>query len=103
MGSRMSIVVAVLVAAAAATATSPVALATAFWVGGGAIASGARSGAPTYSLAGLLIVVTASLVVMAWATVPGIVRGRRRPAVVALVALVVMGALALTRAWQVTR
>ena len=102
MGSRMSIVVAVLVAAAAATATSPVALATAFWVGGGAIASGARSGAPTYSLAGLLIVVTASLVVMAWATVPGIVRGRRRPAVVALVALVVMGALALTRAWQVT-
>lgn len=101
MGSRASAVVAVLVAAAAAAATSPVALATAFWVGGGAIASGARVGAPAYSFAGVLIVASASLVVIAWATIPGIVRGRRRPAVVALVALVAMGMLALTRAWQV--
>ncbi|MBM3686006.1 MAG: hypothetical protein FJW85_03270 [Actinobacteria bacterium] len=102
MGSRSSVVVAVLVAAAAATATSPVALATAFWVGGGAIAAGLRAGAPTYSVAGLLIVVAAALVVTSWATIPGIVRGRRRPAVVALVAVIAMGALALTRAWQVT-
>jgi len=101
MGSRSSVVVAVLVAAAAAIATSPVALATAFWVGGGAIAAGVRAGAPTYAFAGLLIVVSAALVVTAWATIPGIVRGRRRPAVVALVAVGAMGALALTRAWQV--
>ena len=99
--SVASIVVAVLVAVAAATATSPVALATAFWVGGGAFASGLRTGAPTYAVAGLLIIVAASLVVMAWATVPGIVRGRRRPAIVAVVALAALGLLSLTRAWQV--
>ncbi len=77
------------------------ALATAFWVGGGAVASGLRAGAPTYAVAGLLIIVVASLVVVAWATIPGIVRGRRRPAVVALVALMGLGILALTRAWHV--
>ena len=99
--SVASIVVAVLVAVAAATATSPVALATAFWVGGGAIASGLRAGAPTYAVAGVLIVVVASLVVVAWAAVPGVVRGRSRPAVVALAALSALGILSLTRAWQV--
>ena len=93
--------VAVLVAAAAATATSPVALATAFWVGGGAIASGLRAGAPTYAVAGFLIIVVASLVVVAWAAVPGIVRGRRRPAIVATVAIACLGILSLSRAWQV--
>lgn len=99
--SATSIVLAVLVAVAAATATSPVALVTAFWVGGGAIASGLRAGAPTYAVAGVLIIVVASLVVTVWTTVPGIVRGRRRPAIVAIVALAALGLLALTRAWQV--
>ena len=102
MGVRSSIAVAVLVAVAAATATSPVALATAFWVGGGAIASGIRAGAPTYAVAGLLIIVAAALVVATWAAIPGIVRGRRRPAVVALIAISAMLILALTRAWPVT-
>ena len=60
--SAASIVVAVLVAMAAATVTSPVALATAFWVGGGAIASGLRAGAPTYAVAGLLIVMGAIVI-----------------------------------------
>ena len=92
---------AVLVAVAAATATSPVALATAFWVGGGAIASGLRAGAPTYTVAGVLLVVVASLIVAAWAALPGIVRGRRRPALVALAALFALGIVSLTRAWQV--
>ena len=101
MGSRFAVVVAVLVAIAAATATAPVALATAFWVGAGAIAAGLRSGAPTYSVAGLLIVMAAALVVIAWAAIPGIVRGRRRPAFVSLVALVLLAGLSLTRAWQV--
>lgn len=99
--SAASIVVAVLVAVAAATVTSPVALATAFWVGGGAIASGLRAGAPTYAVAGLLIVMVASLIVMAWATVPGILRGRRRPAIVALLTIIALGIVSLTRAWQV--
>ena len=96
-----SIAVAVLVAVAAATATSPVALVTAFWVGGGAIASGLRASAPTYAIAGLLIVAVASLVVAAWATVPGIVRGRRRPAIVAVAVITALVILSLTRAWQV--
>lgn len=95
-----SIAAAVLVAVAAATATSPVALATAFWVGGGAIASGVRASAPTYAVAGLLIIVVASLVVAAWATIPGIVRGRRRPAIVALAVITALAILTLTRAWQ---
>lgn len=99
--SAASIVVAVLVAVAAATVTSPVALATAFWVGGGAIASGLRAGAPTYAVAGVLIVMVASLVVMAWAAVPGILRGRRRPAIVALLTIIALGIVSLTRAWQV--
>ena len=77
------------------------ALATAFWVGGGAIASGLRAGAPTYTVAGVLIVVVASLIVAAWAALPGIVRGRRRPALVALAALFALGIVSLTRAWQV--
>lgn len=101
MGSRASIVAAVLVGVAAATATSPVALATSFWVGGGAVAAGLRSGALTYAVAGALIVAAAALVVTAWATIPGIVRGRRRPMAVALAALVLLGALGLTRAWHV--
>ena len=96
-----SIAVAVLVAVAAATATSPVALVTAFWVGGGAIASGLRASAPTYAIAGLLIVAVASLVVSAWATIPGIVRGRRRPAIVAVAVITALVILSLTRAWQV--
>lgn len=86
---------------AAATATSPVALATAFWVGGGAIASGLRAGAPVYSVAGVLILVAASLVVLAWAAIPGIMRGRRRPAIIATCAIAALGILALTRAWPV--
>lgn len=99
--SAAAIVATVLVAGAAATVTSPVALATAFWVGGGAIASGLRVGAPTYAVAGLLIVMVASLVAMAWATVPGILRGRRRPAIVALLTIIALGVVSLTRAWQV--
>ena len=100
--SVATVVAASLVAGAAATATSPVALATAFWVGGGAVASGLRAGALTYAVAGVLIIVPASLVVMAWTTVPGIVRGRRRPAIVAMVAIACLLILSLTRAWQVS-
>ena len=94
-------IVAVLVAMAAATATSPVALVTAFWVGGGAMAAGLRSWAPTYAVAGLLIVLAAAVIVLAWATVPGIARGRRRPMALAAVALAILLILSLTRVWQV--
>lgn len=101
MRSRAGVVIAVLVAVAGATVTSPLALATAFWVGGGAIAAGVRTAAPTYSLAGALIVLVGALVVMVWAAIPGVVRGRRRPAIVAMVALALLCLLSLSRAWQV--
>ena len=101
MRPRAGVIVGVLVAFAAATVTSPLALATAFWVGGGAIAAGVRTAAPTYSLAGALIVLVSGLVVTVWAAIPGVVRGRRRPAIVAMVALVLLCLLSLSRAWQV--
>ena len=101
MRPRAGVIVGVLVAFAAATVTSPLALATAFWVGGGSIAAGVRTAAPTYSLAGALIVLVGALVVTVWAAIPGVVRGRRRPAIVAMVALVLLCLLSLSRAWQV--
>lgn len=101
MRPRAGVIVGVLVAFSAATVTSPLALATAFWVGGGSIAAGVRTAAPTYSLAGALIVLVGALVVTVWAAIPGVVRGRRRPAIVAMVALALLCLLSLSRAWQV--
>ena len=95
----MSYVTAVLVGLASLAVTSPVALVTAAWVGGGAIAVGVRDSAWTYAVAGVLIATTACLVVTAWATIPGIVRGRPRPAVTALVVLLLLLALSSSRAW----
>lgn len=90
---------AVLVGLASLVVTSPVALVTSAWVGGGAIAVGVRDSAWSYAVAGVLIAATACLIVTAWATIPGIVRGRPRPAVTALVVLLVLLALSSSRAW----
>ncbi|MEY3733763.1 MAG: hypothetical protein RL347_1122 [Actinomycetota bacterium] len=93
--------VGVLVGAAALAVTSPVALVASAWVGGGAIAVGLRDAAWTYAVAGVLIVTAACLVVAVWATVPGIVRGRRRPMAIALIVIIVLIGLAASRAWPV--
>ncbi len=92
---------AVLVGLAALVVTSPVALVTSAWVGGGAVAVGLRDGAPAYAVAGVLIVTGVALVVTLWATIPGIWRGRTRPAIVSLIVVLILIAIALTRSWTV--
>jgi hypothetical protein len=94
-----SIIAAAAVILAALTVTSPLALASGLWVGGGAVAVGVRDGAGAYAVAGLLIVLSISLIITVWATVPGILRGRRRAMAVGLVMLLILLALSLTRAW----
>jgi hypothetical protein len=95
------VVTAILVGLAALTVTSPVALVTAAWVGGGAVSVGVRDVAWAYAVAGVLIVAAAALVVALWATIPGILRARRRPVIVALVVIVVLLGIASTRSWPV--
>ncbi len=97
--SPRSPLTAILVGLAAVTVTSPIALATSLWVGGGAVAVGVRDAAGAYAVAGILIVFAASLTIALWACLPGILRARRRPQVVALVVLMLLLALSLTRAW----
>ncbi len=93
--------IALAVGIAAVVVTSPVALISAAWVGGGALAVGLRDGAWVYAVAGGLIVTTVALVVTLWATIPGVARGRRRPMVIALLALLILTALTVSRAWPV--
>lgn len=97
----LSRVVGILVALAALTVTSPMALIASAWVGGGSVALGLRDAAWSYAVAGVLLVIGVVLVVMLWSTVPGVARGRRRPTVVALVLVLVMALLALSRSWTV--
>jgi len=98
-GLRPVVVTAVVLAALCVT--SPVALVASAWVGGGMVAVGLRSGAPVYAIAGALIVACVALVAMLWATIPGIVRGRRRPRAVALVTALVLLAMSFSQAWAV--
>jgi hypothetical protein len=88
-----------LVALAALVVTSPVALIASAWVGGGAVAVGVRDAAWTYAVAGILILAAVCLVATLWATVPGIVRGRRRPMAIALVVILVLLGICLSRSW----
>ncbi|MFM1965432.1 MAG: hypothetical protein RL134_1157 [Actinomycetota bacterium] len=98
---RASLLVAIIVGVAAVTVTSPVALVTSAWVGGGAVAVGLRDAAWSYAVAGVLIVAVVGLVVTLWGTLPGIARGRRRPMVIALLLVVVVLGLGVSRAWSV--
>lgn len=89
-----------LVGLAGLVVTSPVALVASAWVGGGALAVGLRDAAPSYAVAGALMIAGSALVVTVWATLPGIWRGRPRPAVVSLVAVLLLLAVVLTRSWH---
>jgi outer membrane protein assembly factor BamB len=93
--------VAAIVVLAALSVTSPIAVVASAWVGGGTFAVGLRGGAPVYALAGALIVTAVAIVATLWATIPGLLRGRRRPTVVALVAVLVLLGISLTGAWAV--
>lgn len=95
-----AVVTATIVAVAAVTVTTPITLATTVWVAGGALSVGIREGAWTYVVAGVLLLATCALVITLWATLPGVVRGRRRPALVAALALLVIILIVASRAWN---
>lgn len=99
--SLRAAVTATIVAVAALSVTAPITLASTVWVAGGALGVGIRDGAWTYAVAGVLLMVTCALVITLWATVPGIARGRRRPAVIAVMALTVTALIVASRAWNV--
>ena len=98
---RASLIVAIIVGLAAVTVTSPIALVTSAWVGGGGLAVGLRDAAWAYAVAGILIVAVVGLVVTLWGTIPGVARGRRRPMAIALIVIVMMLGLCVSRTWSV--
>lgn len=84
---------------AAVLTTAPLAVAASLWVGAGSIGAGIRSGAPTYVVAGAVIAAVAAVIVALWASIPGVIFGRRSAQVVALTASIMLLLISLTSAW----
>ncbi len=100
MGARaIRIAAAVGTLIAAIAVTTPMGLVVSLWVGAGMVGSGVRAAAPVYIAAGILLVLIASVVVALWVSIPGIYRGRRRPPIVALIALGILLVVLASGAW----
>ncbi len=100
MGARaIRIAAAVGALIAAIAVTTPMGLVVSLWVGAGTIGAGVRASAPVYVAAGALLVLIASVIVALWVSIPGIHRGRRRPAIVALFSIAILLVVLATGAW----